>query len=165
MTKVKLRGGVKLAPEAVKAAMAQLPFALPKDYLDFASSNDGAKPETNVVKIPGGTECGISQFIPIKDILPESMKIDDFPLGMLPIAWGDGGNYFLISASPVGTIYFWDHELPDVPVLVAKSFTLFTGMVEPFDPSTIQLQPDQAKVLWVDPEFFKSLKKADDDQG
>jgi hypothetical protein len=40
---------------------------------------------------------------------------------------------------------------------MASDFSAFMEMLEPFDPGSIKLRPGQAKSVWIDPDFLKSL--------
>jgi hypothetical protein len=56
-------------------------------------------------------------------------------------------------------VFFGDHEVPDEPTELATDFGSFLEILRPYDIRSIQLKPDQAKKVWVDPEFLKTLKK------
>ena len=74
------------------------------------------------------------------------------------MAWAEGGNYVLVDEGRKGTVWFWDHEIPDAPTELAPNFGAFLNLLEPFDIATIQLKPGQVKKVWIDPEFLKRLK-------
>jgi len=134
----------------------QINVKLPQSFLQFVRTHDGAEPETNIFEVGGTNESGVNGFIPVAEILKERANLDELQTTAFPIAWAEGGNYVFLDAQS-GEVYFWDHEQPSKPVQIAPDFDAFLNLLEPFDPSSIQLKPGQVQSAWIDPEFLKSL--------
>lgn len=156
--KVKLTNGRPAPLADIEKLQREIGSALPKSFLEFIRQHDGAEPETNIFKIGGVNESGVNGFIPVREIPTERANIENLPPTAFPIAWAEGGNYVFVDTAS-GAVYFWDHEQPTPPVRMASDFTSFMEMLEPFDPSSIQLKPGQVKSAWIDPDFLKSLNQ------
>src|SRR5579862_7262050 len=154
--KVRLTKGRPALPADIEKLQRHIGEALPNSFLEFIRQHDGAEPETNSFKIGGVNESGVNGLIPVHDVPSERANIENLPPTAFPFAWAEGGNYVFIDTAS-GAVYFWDHEQPTPPIQLASDFAAFMEMLEPFDPSSIKLQPDQVKSAWIDPDFLKSL--------
>jgi len=155
--KIKLTKGVSAMPVDVEKLQREVGCELPPSLVDFLHHHDGARPEANSFKIGDTNGSGVNEFIPIHDILTERRNLETLPTTAFPIAWAEGGNYVFIDMAAEGAVFFWDHEQPEPPTLLATEFASFLDMLEPFDPSSIKLRPGQVKSAWLDPDFLKSL--------
>jgi hypothetical protein len=156
--KIKLSEGRMVPSGACQALQVALGCELSKSLTNFLQKNDGAKPETNIFKIDGKNNCGVSRFIPASEILKERTRIENIPEKAYPVAWADGGNYVFVNEDKGGAVFFWDHEVPENIVQLAPNFGQFLDLLEPLDIRKIKLKPGQVKKVWVDPEFLKRLK-------
>lgn len=152
---VKLRGYSKAAREDIQALENTFRYKLPKEYINFLLSYDGAEPDTNIFSVESNNNCGINRFIPCKDIIQESIYIDHVSQDMIPIAWAECGNYLIISLI-TGKIFFWDHEIPDKQIELAPSIFAFLEQLEPFDINSVELKEWQVESVWIDPDFLKN---------
>lgn len=151
--------------DEVAAVEVAIGMELPRDYVDFLQTCNGAFFSDNVFDIPGGNHAGISQAIPFEKVLYEKSLVDqtgDF--GFVPIAYAEGGNYvcFATRGSGAGQIYFCDHEIAgeEAFFLLAPSLAEFLGSMKPFsiaDVEPTRKQREQGRV-WIDPEFLRQLK-------
>jgi hypothetical protein len=157
---IKLKNGKAATEEACLRVQNALLCQLSKSFRNFVRDNDGALPESNIFKVRGKTDPGISinRFIPTDQILGERDQIESIPKKAYPVAWVEGGNYIFIDEEKNGGVFFWDHETGKT-VKLASDFGLFLQLLEPFDIQKIQLQPGQVKKVWIDPEFLRQLKK------
>ena len=157
--KIQLNRGKAATNEACQALQVALGCELSESFRNFLRSNDGAEPETNIFKIADKNESGVNRFIPVSEILKERARIENISKKAYPVAWAEGGNYVIVDEDKNGTVFFWDHEVPEDLVKLASSFGAFLDILEPFDIKKIELKPGQVKKVWVDPEFLKRLKK------
>ncbi len=155
--KVKLSKGSAASPDDVALLEAKLGEPLVRDYLTFLERNDGAEAESNICAIDRASNCAVTGFIPVRDIPEEMSWIENLPDRAFPIAWAEGGNYVLLDQGKGGAVFFWDHELPDDMIRIADDFDAFLETLEPFDPSSVVLKPEDVKKAWIDPDFLKSL--------
>jgi hypothetical protein len=155
--KIKLTNGRSAEPMDIEKLQREVGSKLPPSLVEFLHHHDGAKPETNSFKIGDTNESGVNRFIPLSDILSERRNLETLPTTAFPIAWAEGGNYVFIDMAAEGAVFFWDHEQPEPPTLLASDFASFLNMLEPFDPASIKLRPGQVKRAWIDPDFLKSL--------
>ncbi len=155
--KIKLTKGHPAMPMDIEELQREVGGELPPSFIDFLQHHDGAKPETNSFKIGYTNGSGVNGFIPLGDILSARGNIDALPTTAFPIAWTEGGNYVFIDMAADGSVFFWDHEQPERPTLLASDFASFVNMLEPFDPTSIKLRPGQVTSAWIDPDFLKSL--------
>lgn len=79
-------------------------------------------------------------------------QIDGFPVGVIPFAEDDCGNYFYVEPR-TGSVCFWNHEIENEEEVVASNVSAFITKLTPFDMSQHQLAPGQAKRVWVHPSF------------
>ena len=129
---------------------------LPGDYRQFLSQYNGSKPETNIFKVNERTDSGVNAFIPLTELLKERSLIgDEIPTKAIPIAWAEGGNFVCLDLGNAGAVFFWDHEEPERPTQLARSFTAFLDILRPFDVSSIKLKPGQVKSAWIDPSLLQ----------
>jgi hypothetical protein len=131
---------------------------LPPQFAAFVSQHDGATPDDNVFRVGSANAAGVNRFIPVSQINAERQSAG-LPPGCIPVAWAEGGNLVILDADRAGSIYFWDHELPEDPIVIAADFSEFLKLLRPFVPpgETAPL-PSGAKA-WIDPEFLRKLKK------
>ncbi|MBF0312388.1 MAG: SMI1/KNR4 family protein [Oligoflexia bacterium] len=155
--KIKLTKGHAVALNDVAALQRKLGESLTSEFLEFVAENDGAEPEINIFKIGTTNESGVSGFIPVKEIASEMPRIENLPGRSYPVAWVEGGNYVFINQAVGGAVFFWDHEQPDRVVRLADNFRSFLNSLEPFDVTSIRLQPGQVKKAWIDRDFFKGF--------
>ena len=138
------------ASNASLAALIEKYGDLPPEYVEFLASHDGAKPPSNVLE---GTNygVGVSDFLPASEIISRASAVEGLSSSLLPFGEDDSGNFVCISADD-HRVYFWDHEI-DNDKVVAESFADFLRKLEPFDLSSVKLQPGQVKRVWVNPNF------------
>lgn len=144
---------------------------LPSDYVDFLRLYNGGTPETNTFNIKDAkNDSGVNEFMDIQEVISVKKKMQDrFLEKVIPIAFAEGGNYVCLSfEQDKEGVYFWDHELEtdegDPPTwdnmfFLSDSFEGFLQMLQKFDPSKIELKPEQVLEVWVDPEFLKEINK------
>lgn len=154
--KVKLSGFSPASKEDIKSLENDIGSKLPRKYIDFLLSYNGAKPSTNIFAVSEENDCGVNRFIPCKDIFKEQKRLDHISKDMIPIAWAEGGNYVLQNLSN-SKIFFWDHEIPEIQIELALDITDFLKKLEPFDVNSVELKDGQVKSAWIDPDFLKSL--------
>lgn len=154
---VKLTGGCPATPENIESLQRKVGKALPASYIKFVSINDGAVPESNILKAGDDVFC-VNKFILVSDVYKNMMLIENLPKNAFPIASDDSGNYFILALNVDGAVLFWDHEIPESLARLAPSFGTFVDSLIPFNTSSIELRPDQVLDVWVDPEFRKGLQ-------
>jgi hypothetical protein len=157
--KIKLTKGKPASEETCVSLQSALGCHLSDSFKSFLRDNDGAEPETNILKITNKNESGVNRFIPVREILKERTHIENIPDKAYPVAWAEGGNYVFVDEEKDGAVFFWDHEAPENIVKLAPNFGAFLDLLEPFDIKKIELKPGQVKKVWIDPEFLKRLKK------
>src|SRR5437588_6280854 len=131
--KIKLHNGKPVSEESILALEIALGYRLADSFRAFVRTHDGAKPETNIFKISATNESGVNRFIPLNEIQKERTRIEHLPRRAYPVAWAEGGNYVLIDEDRNSAVFFWDHEVPEVPAKLANSFDAFLDLLEPFD--------------------------------
>lgn len=83
--------------------------------------------------------------------------VEGFPSKIIPFAEDGCGNFAYIE--PVtGSVYFWDHEV-EGDQKIAPNVGDFISRLAPFDAASVQLEPNQVRLAWIDPSFRASLKK------
>ncbi len=145
---------------------------LPSDYREFLLQYNGGVPETNEFTIADTNNAsGVNEFMGVEGIESQKRILGDrFPDNVVPIAYAEGGNLVCIAlvGNDRGKVYFWDHELKagsgDISswenmFLIASSFRQFWELLRRFDPSQVQLDPDQVKSVWIDPDFLDNEAK------
>lgn len=132
---------------------------LPDDYRSFLLDYNGAMPEGNIFRYSNAELFNVRRFIPLDELLSIKHRIGDLLCEFLPVAYDSCGNYVCLDLDAGGEVFFWDHEEPSDRLRLAPSFTAFLDMLEPFDPSTIELKPEQIKKVWVDPKFLQEQRK------
>jgi hypothetical protein len=156
--RIKLRNGKPASAVSILQVEAAIGRPLSDAFRSFVLSHDGARPETNILKISDNSDLGVSEFIPVNQILDARARIENIPDGAYPVAWAEGGNFIFVNEDKAGAVFFWDHELPDNSAQVANTFGEFLDLLEPFDIKSVRLKPGQVKKVWVDPDFLKKLK-------
>lgn len=138
------------ASDTSLAALTERYGALPPEYVKFLANHDGVKPPSNVLE---GTNYGVSVngFLPASDIVERADLVEGLSSNLLPFGEDDSGNFVCIGADD-HRVYFWDHEV-DNDKVVAESFDEFLRRLEPFDLSSVKLEPGQVKRVWVNPGF------------
>lgn len=154
---IEISGGRRLSQEQVREVERDLGVSLPDDYREFVANHDGVRPPLNIFPIADANESGVNEFIPLRRVRKECTFIEDLSDDRIPIAWAEGGNYVCLDVSKKGGVFFWDHEEPDKDAKLANSFSHFIELLAPFDPNSVELEPDQVKSAWIDPDFLKSL--------
>ena len=124
---------------------------LPATYVSFVRQHDGAEPPANSLAT-SGNEVGVSRFIPVAEAAKLAEQIDGFPLGVVPLAEDDSGNFFYVEPQS-GSIRFWDHEIEGEDEVVASDISDFLIKLTPFDTTKVKLAPGQDLGGWVDPSF------------
>jgi len=137
--KISLNNGSAASEAAIADLEAAVRCRLSKSFLSFLKTYDGAEPETNVVS--GKFACGVNRFIPAAQIASERTYIEYLPRLGYPVAWAEGGNYVIIDEGENGSVYFWDHEIPEDIVRLADDFAGLLDFMEPFDINSIELKP------------------------
>ncbi|GIU68143.1 SMI1/KNR4 family protein [Candidatus Phycosocius spiralis] len=156
--KVGLKGGRQAAGSDIAAVEAVIGQPLDGQFRRFIEANNGADPDVNSFPVDGVAHVGgVTEFIPIENVIREREYIDDISPHAYPIASSEGGNYVLLDQDQGGGIFFWDHEVEGRISKLADSFDEFLDMIEPFDVSTIKLAPGQVKSAWIDPDFLKQF--------
>lgn len=156
--KVGLKGGRQAAESDIAALEALIGQPLDGQFRRFIGANNGADPEENSFAVDGVAHVGgVTEFIPIENVILEREYIDDIGPQAYPIASSEGGNYVLLDQGQGGAIFFWDHEVEGGIWKLADSFDEFLDMIEPFDASAIKPAPGQVKSAWIDPDFLKQF--------
>lgn len=145
--------------EAILSLKQAIDHDISATFLRFVEENDGAEPESNIFKIGEDGDCGINEFIPVSQIPEEIKIIEDLPRHAYPVAWAEGGNYVIIDEGRKGAVFFYDHEILDGLTMLAPNFEEFLMMLDPFDPKSVEVRPDQIEEVWISPEFQKILDK------
>jgi len=149
--------------DAIAAFEAVLKVRLPQEYLDLVRKMNGAYVRSNIFAIPSGNNAGVSKFVPFdKALYEKSLMEQTGPTNFVPIAHASGGNYVCMSikTSELGSIYFFDHEIPGEKALtkVAQSISQFLDMLRPFSVDDVQLDPNDDGEVWIDPDFLEKIK-------
>jgi hypothetical protein len=155
--KIKLAKGNRASEAMLLSLQATFGCPLSESFVKFLERNNGAEPEANIFKISEKNESSVNGFIPANRILAERDRIDAIPDNAYPVAWAEGGNYVIVDESKHGVVFFWDHEDPGNTVELAPNFDAFLDLLEPFDINKIELNSQQIKKVWIDPEFLKNL--------
>lgn len=132
--------------------------SLPPQFAAFVSQHDGATPEDNVFRVGTANAAGVNRFIPVSQIAAERQSAG-LPPGCIPVAWAEGGNLVILDADRAGSIYFWDHELPEDPIAIAADFTEFLQLLQPFVTAGKTAPLPSGAKAWIDPEFLRKLRK------
>lgn len=157
--KVVLKGGRRAAGSDIAALEALIRQPLDVEFRRFIEANNGADPEENSFPVEGVAHVGgVTEFIPIENVISERKFIDDIGSHAYPVACSEGGNYVILDQDQGGAIFFWDHEVQGGISRLADSFDAFLDMIEPFDASTIRPAPGQVKSAWIDPNFLKQFR-------
>lgn len=141
--------------------VASLGLRAPREFLDFIAIHDGGAVSSNIIELPDRRLISIESFIPFRTIHGELQKYQDrIPPGCFPIARVRGDNLLLLEdRTRGGRVLYMDHECSDLPSYVAAGFNEFVELMQPFDPSTVRLQPGQVISVWKHPRFDELLKK------
>jgi SMI1-KNR4 cell-wall len=159
--RVRLAQGKPASAESIAAIEVETGLPLSKSFRTFLENHDGAEPDDNIFKVDEKNNSGVRRFIPADEVLWYRKSIEGFPeiRTAYPVAYDSFGNYVFIDEGNGGAVYFWDHEVLDHAAELAPSFDAFLDLLQPFDPSTIELRPGQVKRVWIDPAFLKNLKR------
>lgn len=155
---IDLSNGTKADIDDIRNLERSIGDKLPTSFLKFVNNQDGAKAATNVFTGSQSDNCSISQFIPVKQIQKEKLIVEGLAPTLIPIAWAEGGNYVVLDQKQNFEVFFWDHEVAEQSEKLAADFAEFLERLEPFDPKTVELKPEQILDAWIDPDFLKSLK-------
>ena len=155
---VRLSRASRGAGEAdLRGLEAKVGTRLPEDYRRFLLQHDGGEPEPNEFAIPGAdNDSGANEFMSVRQIREEIEQYSHrFPRRMIPIAFAEGGNLVFLALDD-GQVLFWDHELEAANPLfaLAPSFEAFWQVLENSDPASVELDPDQVKSVWIDPDLL-----------
>jgi len=156
---VQISGGGSASERDISSLEEFVGCSLSLEFKEFIIRHDGAKPPDNIFKTGDRNEAGLDEFIPVKLIIAECKKIEDLPKGTYPFAWAEGGNYLFIDEGRQGAVFFWDHELPEQSYKVANDFAAFLELLQPFDPSSVELAPGQVRSAWINPDFLAKFSK------
>lgn len=157
---VKLFEGRALEEVAIVRQEAILGWPFPQPLRLFVAMFDGAIPEPNQIR-RGCLGICVQEFISIMQMPEELRKIEDLPLGHIPIARDGCGNLVLLNLKD-GKVRFWDHEVPDSKVLEWQDFNEFIESIEPLDKTEVKLKSGQVESAWIDPAFLKKLNEGRD---
>lgn len=138
------------ASDASLAALAEKYGDLPAGYVEFLAVHDGVRPPSNVLEGTNYT-VGVNRFLPAAEIIGRAESVEGLSSDLLPFGEDDSGNFVCIGADD-HRVYFWDHEVDDNKV-ISETFDEFLARLEPFDISSIQLKPGQAKRVWANSGF------------
>jgi hypothetical protein len=155
--KIRLANGGTASPDDLAALQKMMRRPLPDDYLAFVEHHDGARPESNIFDVGPDDQSGVHEFIPVREIPRAMSHVEDLPSDSFPFAWDACGNCLFVDLGAGGTIFFWDHEVPDGIIKVADGFQQFVDGLQPFDPATVPLDPGRVVEAWIDPDFLQSL--------
>lgn len=159
MMSIKLPDRKTASPE-IGAFEKRVGQELPRDYVRFLKKHDGVRPPDNCFRLSKNIACGVSRFIPLRQVLSTREKyLSDLQPHVIPVARAEGGNWVLLELGPRGKVLFLDHELREQRFVLAKSFQAFLAKLQPFDASNIKLDPKQVISVWVDPEFLTQLRE------
>jgi cell wall assembly regulator SMI1 len=131
--------------------------ALPSDFANFLSDQDGCRVEANVFRVDEDNDSGVNEFLSLDRIIAEKAALGErLSSEAWPIADAEGGNYVCLRREESGdwTVVFWDHEVEQETVL-AQSFNEFLESLEKFDPETVKLKPGQVVSAWIDPSLLE----------
>lgn len=154
-----LKHGVARTEQEISAFEQSLNTKLPRDYLQFLSHNDGARPDSNFFVFVDEMRCSVNRFIPISDIQEETSYIENLPTTRIPIALAEGGNYVCLGTDAAGGVFFWDHEEPHLDHRIAESFSRFLESLQAADLSSCVADDAGVRHAWIDPAFLESIKK------
>lgn len=150
-------------PPATDADIEDLLTILPggahADWISFLRTSNGARPAPNTYPIPPDDSGRVRSILSASGVQETRQEVEGgFPEGCVPIADDGCGNYVCLVSSPRECgVAFWDHETGALSV-VAATFTEFLGLLEPFDPDSVKLDPADVISVWVAPGFLESLK-------
>ena len=157
--KIAFHHGKPATKEAIVALEQAIEHDISPTFLRFVEENDGAKPESNVFKVGEDNGCGVNEFIPVSQIPEEIKIIEDLPRHVYPVAWAECGNYVIIDEGREGAVFFYDHEILDGLTMLASNFEEFLMKLDPFDPKSVELRPEDIISVWISPEFQKIKDK------
>jgi hypothetical protein len=141
-------------PERLERAVGA---PLPAGYRAFVAHHDGAEPADNIVRfsdVHGPQASGVRAFLPVSDAPRLMRAFEGWPRGFIPLAEDGCGNYFLVSLT-TGAVHFLDHETDAPPTELAPDIPTFLGLLEPFDPASVQVSPEDVTSVWIHPDFEK----------
>ena len=152
--KVKFSKPIPIDINDIDSFAQQIGCTLPEDLKKYFFEFNGAEPELNVFEVGEKNDSGINNILPISDILEERKYLDHIENSVFPIAIAEGGNYLIVDFAKDSAVYFWDHEEPHIPVLLAEDiYDFLLEKLNPFDPESIELKEGQVTSIWVDPNF------------
>lgn len=140
-----------VSDEQLEAAEQQLGCSLPPAWREFVRRHDGATPTPNTFDVPGN-QSGVRAFVPVLQAAVRRQQVEGFPPHGVPMAEDDCGNYVWLDPRS-GAVFFWDHELNDPSALIAPDVEAFVVGLQPFDASSVKLEPGQVISAWVHPDF------------
>lgn len=160
-----------LSEKEVDELQRRLGRQLPVEYRQFLVRGNVFVPDSN--RITGQGMIGsVVKFLgvsldPTED-LHATMEtyVDRVPVNAIPVALAGGGNLVCIDLV-TGATYLWDHENEAVEGeepdfrnmhLLAESFSRFVDAMEPFDPSTVVLDPKDVVSVKLKPGFAEKFK-------
>ncbi len=156
---VKLHGAISLSETAVAAFEKDSGIELPREYREFVLVHDGAKPESNLFEVSEDISAGVSRFIQLKETIEHKLHIDGVSCAFLPVAEASCGNYVCLDLDEGGRVFFWDHEEPSSALTITEDFTGFLDLLKPFNPSMVELKPEQVVSVWVSPKLRKRMEE------
>jgi cell wall assembly regulator SMI1 len=138
----------------IEALERDLGFSLPAAYRNFLLRHNGARPADNTFAVGENNASGVNHFIPCDQIAKERQYIDHVSPKVIPIARDDCGNAVILDPEDGGSVFFWDHEIPDDQIKLASGIDEFLELLAPPD-DEIELDESQVKRVWTDPEFAR----------
>jgi hypothetical protein len=143
----------ELELERLRRAIGSEP---PSDYVDFLSSRNGCRVETNVFRVDETNDSGVNTFLDVGRVIDEKAALGGrLSRHAWPVADAEGGNYVCLRREESGTwcVVFWDHELEQETVL-SSTFSAFLESLEKFDLASVELKPGQVISAWIDPSLL-----------
>src|SRR5579862_7118065 len=93
---VSLKNGKPATKEALQALETAIGTRLSDAFKAFVSTQDGARPESNLLKNDGTASWNVNRFIPIEEIIKARSDMENISSHAYPFAEDSCGNYFLI---------------------------------------------------------------------
>ena len=152
---VALSEGKQATDEDISSLESEIGLPLNEAFKSFIKSHHGARVEYNSFPVNGIHMGGIDGFLTANEIISIRRMIGDFPRHAYPIASSAGGNYVLLDQGQGGAIFFWDHEIEGGIYRIADDLDGFLALMEPFDVSSVDIDPDKVRSAWIDPDLLK----------
>jgi hypothetical protein len=154
---VSMRRGEPASEDSIRRLEDRLGFRMSNQFRQFVKHNDGAEPASNMFRV-GDNENGVTNFVRVSDIFRQKILIGELPKYAYPVADCECGDCVVIDEWNGGAVYFWAHEFRDPIVKIADDFNSFLSMLEPFDTSSVKVNPEDVLYVSPDTEAFRQLK-------